>query len=443
MRYGMIVCSANKLVDGGKNIRPLTLKTLSSRWSEALGQNNLKNYGFGWKGQSTPIIFRSPLANEVDVKLADGAQIPTRGNIVHALDRLTIKPEDEMFFYYYGHAYPSGGHDITLCLHDAKLGDTHTFRGLITEFYKAGFRRIYFALDTCHAGRQDEILAEYKSHLYGVFASGNGDYAISEGDIGALTDSLLRNLDFSGINGGDNRLERAKGGVTIARWFKTAIKQVRSDQMSTPPKPFGELVADAILFQYQATIPQHLNDHAPAKSIYRKLHAILVECGRNGEWGGFAALYRGLKSNPMFTLREGGPDGRAFVQPGRIREMLEFLSALNLVKLKWERGKDFYSLTSEGKVAADVERYNKQLLNAIENHILPVGVTLERLHAVTVALMNEARVPNTYNVIEIFKTDGYRVGSEKALKNAFLILPYTQKFRKVTTDTIFPYIDGH
>lgn len=443
MRFGMILCSNERLADGGMQIRPEALKRLTARWSLAIGRDGpLGKFGFGWKDQSSPLLFRSRISSESKEGPYEDRALPaTRGTLFKSLDGLNPTPDDELFFYYYGHAYIFDRDDIILSLEGARLRDKrHTFRHLVEEFVNAGFRKIYFVLDTCHAGRQVNVLSNYENHVYGIFASSDGAPAVSGSDMGLLSEAVLSQLDVSRLHNTDKRIDRRKRGMTVARCFMEAIRNVSgADEMLTPPVTVGKIGDENVIYPYEPTVPDELNALSPARSIYRKLHAILVQCAAVPGGQTFSQAYGALKKQRLFWTREAGPNGKPeIVSPTRVGELVDFLTQLGLVESTHERQVRHLKISPQGRNAARPDQYNKALLRAIEDHVLPEGFDLNAVRDITFELMNDAEIPNAYYVAEKLKSKGARITKEAAFKMSFLILPYTLRFRKVTTDTIFP-----
>ena len=442
MRFGMILCSNARLATGGMTIRAESLRRLTARWSEAIGgAGPLGDHSFGWKRSKAPIIFRSRLANEPDEgRVSDQSLPPTRGNIVKSLDGVNPGPDDELFLYYYGHAYILTRDDITLALEGASLHDKrHSFRHLVEELVNAGFKKIYFILDTCHAGRQVNALSNFENVVFGIFASSEGAHAVSGSDMGLLSEAVLSRLDVSKLHSTDKRIDRRKRGVTFARCFREAIRNVpEADRMETTPETYGA-IGDNVLFPFTAVVPDALNELSPSRSIYRKLHAILVQCTAETGEASFTEVYNGLKKQRMFWITESGADGRpTVVSPSRVSELVDYLGHLGLIQSRVERNVRRLRLSAEGRVAARRPQYNKALLQAVEERIMPEGFSLNNVRDITFELMNDAEIPNAYFVSEKMREKGARIIHEAAFKMSFLILPYTLRFRKVTTDTIFP-----
>jgi Caspase domain len=452
MRYGLIICSAETLIEGGASLTPEMVKAVSQRWAEKIGKAGpLKNFGFGWQdGRKNPRILRSALKKG---QQSENGSEPSRANIFSAIDELDVQLDDELFFYYYGHAYPFQSNGVTLALRNARLNDdAFTFTTFVEEFINKGFRKIYFVLDTCHAGRNRKAISSFQNEVYGVFASSDGDYARKKpsDDGGVLSESLLTQLDLSrldGSSGRDRLLNRKKRGITFTNWFSAAKNDISPSSLkhlqSDPLIYGGADIGDNLLISYSPTIPDGVNEFAPRRSIYCKLHAILVGLRGSARYISFQELYRKLVRERAFWIRDQGPAGKPeFVSPTRIRELIDYLIRLGFVELDRKTTKrdaeEKLTLTESGEVAANEGQFNNSLLRAIEAHIFPEGVSIDYIRQITFNLMDEAEIPNTFFVADRLRRLGIRINDEKAFKMSFLVLPYTRKFRKVTTDTIFP-----
>ena len=167
---------------------------------------------------------------------------------------------------------------------------------------------------------------------------------------------------------------------------------------------------------------------ARAGSIYARTYALLVLIDENeGQ-----RLMPAVQSNRNFIIEA---DAERTVSTERISDYLAFLQRAGWIA----RPTGGPRLTTTGREALDRQKFNRILLAAIEQRVLPAGFGLVELEAVVRGLLEDMIPPTPSRIRERALMKNIRLKLDAPTRVALALLPATGQFLKGAADAIFPY----
>lgn len=399
--------------------RPSHQKVLAimKRWSKVFKDNQ---YGF----RSVQNRRRKP----------EIIQHPERSLLTNIFERAgKITQDTELLIYFLGHSTALGENDLSLILRLNEQGEDIkcSLQWLLSTIREAAnIRKLVLILDTCHAGRTEEILRISDFDYYAMFATGSAyafDARFSEGILKALEMPLIKK---------DQRIDRVSGGMTYRKVFEFArnyvIKNATGDGISQKPTSCGEYLSD-LLLEAPLVVPKDYSVYASDRTIYGRLFRLLELIKTGGDLD-FLKLKDVLREEQIFLLRRDGARGDQFVSSERLREYLDFLRKAEWVIQPAGR----YMLTPNGIKVCNRVNWNRQLLDVIEKKIFPDELTMELLEKIVSELLSDMIPATPIRIKERAGMKGIPVHLDSATRIALQVLPTTGRFMKGAADAIFP-----
>lgn len=405
------------LTKGRDRPSPQKILSITTRWD-----NIFKDNSYGFRSLTNKSTRPTSIQNPDLTKLT--SIFENASNVV---------PETELLLVFIGHSTVSGTNDLNLILGTNKAGKDRTIRlSLLLQNIEsmAGIRKLILVLDTCHSGIVREQLALSGLVKYAMFASGSAyayDANFSEGVLRAFEDDLKRN---------DQRIDRKAGGVTYKKIFESArsyvLGRIDPKKKDEYPNSHGDYIGE-VLLEAPIVIPESYNPFASERSVYGRIFNILNSISENSNITR-AELYRILRIKKEFLLKGDGDDGSVFVSNDRLDEYMSFLR-----RSEWvvePNGK--LEITYRGKLARSFNKYNKHILDAIENKVLGGEIDFEYLDGIVSELLDDMIPPTPIKIKDRAGMKGAFITLDPPTRIALQILPSTGRFLKGASDAIFP-----
>jgi hypothetical protein len=416
-RYALLTGSSKEVTGSADRLSGHKLSGLIKRWQSSLSMMTDEPFiGFG---SAKPTILYPLKENE----------------FIECIKSVQAKPEDELFFYYTGHSYPTRSGSVAFAFEDASIAELEhlDINQIFSRLFLRGFGKIFFVLDTCHAGSAIGRLRDHQDKCFGMFASVG--YAHVDQGLGIFSTTLLEGMDVRLKSRYDKRIDRLKRGMTFLNWFEYAQYSMIPSVHVQRPVSFGDCGED-IFLKVPSKTPSEFNAESPWNSVYRKLFVLLEIIGTVKSTASaidFISLMEEVKQRKEFLV-ENGEGGATYVSSPRIYEMVSFLRSLGFVN----ESNKLFALSSLGHGAANLAMFNSRLIEAIVKNIFPRNTSLEDLRKTCADLLKEGYMPNAYNVGTEWERAGNKINDKRVFKEAFSILGYTLEFQKPSYDTIFP-----
>lgn len=396
---------------------PQRVNGLMQRLSRVLGPESV--YGFSsiaTKGQPPELLYN-----------------PLRSGVVTLLENLTdTTPETELLICFIGHSKTLGSSGLELYLGNKTNGDPSylTADELLHETKKAGFKKVYLVIDGCHASNCVAAVNAAALDIFAIYSSHGWAYN------GNFTEALIRTLELR-TQRNDQRIDRRRGGITFQKVFEASRANLRAMLAkggipSQEPGAVGNQ-ANELLLSTPPLLTDRFNPFASSQSMYGRLKTVLSIIERDEPDD--AQLIVACQKAGGFLLRRGEKGGpSSFVSKVRFLDYTDFLIAAKFVV----KAGGTYKATEEGKLALDLEQFNRRLLDAIEANILPSGLNYDVLEDVIKQLLDDL-IPPTPSKIEqrLQLTASSPIKITPRLRFAFQILPATGRFLKGSADALF------
>lgn len=355
---------------------------------------------------------------------------PTRAEIVELAGRaLQVTNETLLLLYYVGHSTDFGLADVSLYLStaDGARDQTMSASELISEFRRNGFSKIVLILDSCHTGRLEQSFAA-DANIYCMLGSGYG-FAFNADFSEKIFSTLDRQLARR-----DPRIDRRLGGMTYRKIFESTLAHFQDSQLgemgySQKPSQSG-LLGDTVIIPAPEIVPDEYNHFADRRTVYGRLFTVLELAAVNV--AGIDDFIRTVRDHRAFLLRQDEGAG-VRVGAGRVQNYIDFLISCRLVTA--ERG--VVRLTERGVSAADYEFYNREILSAVQEFILP-DLTMGELNVVCKELIDNMQPPTAARVVRHLRSKGRDCELTDELRLAFSVLPSTGKFSRGSADALYP-----
>ncbi|WP_027053649.1 hypothetical protein [Mesorhizobium erdmanii] len=357
---------------------------------------------------------------------------PARADIVAQLDSASgISSETELLVYFVGHSVSEGADDIRLILDVDKDGNNRfiQLRSLLETIASERIRKLAVILDTCHAGRTEQQFRVASGDWFAMFGTGDA-YAFDA----AFSDAVLRALEAP-IRKNDQRLDRRHEGMTYNKVFENARGRMIStaSQTGSPqiPRAFGEY-GNTVLLSAPRRVPTGYNPFASDRSIYGRVFRLLhiIQTGPLS----VDKLRAAVRSDPIFLLQKEKGGTSRYVSSERLSEYLEFLRKARFVV----QPGGLITLTEVGIRACDLAGFNREIMAAIEAHVLTDGITFGFLDQVVMKLLEDMIPPTPIKIQERAAMLGKAMKLDTPTRLALLLLPSTGQFLKGSADAIFP-----
>lgn len=360
----------------------------------------------------------------------DSVVNPTRADIVALAGRaLQVTNETVLLLYYVGHSTDFGLQDVSLYLSMAEGARDQTMSAseLIAEFRRNGFSKIILILDSCHTGRLEQSFAA-DANIYCMMGSGYG-FAFNADFSERIFSTLDRQLSRR-----DPRVDRRFGGMTYRKVFESTLANFQDAQLgemgySQKPSQAG-LLGDAVMIAAPEIVPDEYNHFADRRTVYGRLFTVLELAAHN--ISRMEEFIQSVRDDRAFLLRQDEGDG-VRVGAGRVQDYINFLISCRLVTA--ERG--VVRLTERGAEAAKYELYNREIISAIQEFILP-DLTMDQLNGVCKELIDNMQPPTAARVVRQLRSKGRDCELTDELRLAFSVLPSTGKFSRGSADALYP-----
>lgn len=173
------------------------------------------------------------------------------------------------------------------------------------------------------------------------------------------------------------------------------------------------------------------NEFTSGRTVYGRLHTLLkIIHDKNPS----AQQLRGAvhKSNDFILARS--EEGTRHISSTRIADYLEFLR-----RARWiiqPNGR--FQTTEEGRLACDDMYFNRRLLAAIEEQVLPEDFSLSFLDQIIKVLLDNMIPPTPVRIKERAAMNGKVLQLDQAVRVALQVLPSTGRYLKGSSDAIYP-----
>lgn len=354
---------------------------------------------------------------------------PRFSDIIHLIE----DPDDDytadttVIIYFIGHSISHEQNDLKISLQENPRGSPKfvSLNYILQTLTQHGIKNLVLFLDTCHAGRTGETVANFQGECLLITSSGTS-YSFDANFSNRLIEVLQREPHRA-----DQRVDRSKEAITFKRVYEvTRARMMQLDGLDEQSLPhiFGELSQD-ILRAAPALVPTGRNKFASSRTIYGRVFEILnllKDAPLNR-----AELMNAIGTQSSFILSN--EDGR-FVSSSRIDDYLGFLIKADLVI----KPSQHYILSEEGSNCANEDQFNKLILSAIDDKILPSDVSLTEINDCVVDLLNDMLQPSPSNITERLAMRGKSLSLDQAKRIAFEVLPFTGRFSKGSASAIYP-----
>lgn len=356
---------------------------------------------------------------------------PRRSEIINRLeDARDIQPETELFLYFVGHSVSAGQHDLNLILGTGEDGKDRILglSMLLNDVRNAGIHRIICVLDTCHAGRTRETFSALRDHAFAMFATGSA-YAFEAN----FSDALLRALEQP-MKKNDQRIDRRAGGITYQKLFQEARRRLLQNSTSNAaqdPICFGDL-GNLVIEHAPNVISSEYNIFASDRTIYGRVYSILRIISEN-EYS-ISELVAAARTQPAFILKNDESGQSSFLSSSRISDYTDFLRAA-----RWVASPNgILVLTNDGRAACDRASFNRNLIEAIEQYVLPADLNLATLDTCVQGLLDDMIPPTPVRIKDRAAMLGHNLRLTPEIRAALSLLPTTGRYLKGSADAIFP-----
>jgi len=351
---------------------------------------------------------------------------PTRGELLGELaDHRRTSADTELLFHFLGHSVSRGADDIDLIL---KVEDGENTMLPLSQLIDALTRipcgPLILILDTCHVGRTQPNFDQIRQRCYTMMATGSS-YAYNAD----FSDGLLRAFEAP-LRGKDQRIDRRAGGVTYAKMYQEATRRI----LTSTAKPMQQPIATGdmgsrVLITAPPIVPDSFSPLGSARTVYGRTYELLALIDERHGQAGFLAAVQG---HPAFVLEH---DTGRTISEERIQDYVRFLR-----KVRWVvEPAGQLQLTASGQAARNPDQFNRQLLAAIEQHILPPNLGYDRLEDIVKELLDDMIPPTPSRIRERAGMNGVLLTLDTPTRVALSLLPTTGRFLKGSADAIFPY----
>ncbi len=399
------------LAQGRDRPSPQKVKSLTDRWARLFAEDIYK-----FRSLSDPAAPPSPLLN------------PRSTDIIEQLDEAKgLSADTELLIYFVGHSISDGETDLKLILgtNGEGLDRTVSLSWLLNSIRQhTPVRKLVVILDTCHAGRTREAFRVDGFDVFAMFATGSA-YAF-EAD---FSDSLLRAFEQR-VQKSDQRIDRRAGGITYRKIFEEARRRVLLAR-NQDPNCFGDY-ADTVLLPVSTKISSEYNEFAAGRSIYARLNRLLQLVGKLRPT--LDELREAVDREDIFVLRKGDEGAHRTISTDRLSDYIDFSRKVRWVVQPGGR----YHLTQEGERALNDLYFNRLLLEAIEEYILPPGSGFAFLDRVVKELLYDMIPPTPVRIKDRAAMLGTVIELDEATRLALQLLPSTGQFLKGSADAIYP-----
>ena len=349
-------------------------------------------------------------------------------------DPTGVTDDTLLLLYYLGHSLTSGENDLELYLNVSE--EERKTIVLLSELIKlveeGGFKKLILILDSCHVGHGEAVVRNAPIPHYTMLATGDS-YAFDAN----FSESLIRTLERP-PHRNDQRIDRKHQGFTYRTLFESTYANImrRAEIREIPvqsPKAFGEL-GDEVLRPAPPIVPRGYSSLANDRTVYGRIFLCLnIISERSLSPNG---LFHSIRQNTAFRIKKKNYDDEkdVFLSGDRIRTYLSFIRQCGFVAV--EKGK--LVLTQQGEKAADEGHYNRCLVDAIEQRVLPSGVTLELLNEIVHELLENLVPATPIQIQERAHMKRFSFPLTDELRMALLVLPMTGHFLKGTSDALYP-----
>jgi len=394
---------------------------LLSRWESTLAPDG--RYGFNSLDDrnGTPTALRNPKRSEITAMISDSS--------------VEISDETLLLLYYVGHSRSRGQDDLDLALWYDKASDSKKYlslSGLLQEISDCGVKKLILVIDSCHAGRARESVYRFADSFYALVATGDSyafNYVFSEQLLNTLERRPHRN---------DQRIDRRANGFTYRKLFQVANSGVLRQkpegktEPSQKPQSYGDL-GDELLVKAPAKIPEGFNPFVSSRTIYGRVFCALNVIKENEL--DRSDLISVLRSRDEFLLQSSDDTGVSrYVGVERCGNYLDFLVQCELVRSQGQS----LSLTEAGEMACEEDQYNLRILSAIEEFVLPDGVSIDFLDETVKELLDDLVPATPSNIGQRILMKGTYFEVDEVVKLGLAVLPSTGRFMKGTADALFP-----
>ncbi|MEO1529858.1 MAG: hypothetical protein AAFX06_30970, partial [Planctomycetota bacterium] len=225
-----------------------------------------------------------------------------------------------------------------------------------------------------------------------------------------------------------------KNGVTYEKLFQHSLSHVigRSNGHQRPQLFKSPEFNSDLLIEAPVMVSDAYHQFASDRTVYGRLFTLLSILV-NSESVTFAKLQNSAQRERSFMLSS-SEEGDRFVSSERLREYLTFMR-----RVKWIiEPQNRIELTSDGRNAARRKFFNRELLQAINEHVLEDPLDFEKLDEIILSLLSDFIPPTPIRIKERAGMMGIPLNLNIATRVALQILPTTGRFMKGASDGIFP-----
>jgi hypothetical protein len=416
-RRALVIGSWSK---GRERPTPQRVRSLTDRWNKIFVEDKFK-----FRSLSDPTKLPDPIHN------------PTVGQLTTLLTdkakRITVS--SELLIYFVGHSVSEGHNDIKLILGNDDDGNELklSLAFVLSTINHSNIKKLVMILDTCHAGRTDELFRTMDRSVFVMFGGGDA-YAFD----GIFSDGILRALEQP-LRPKDQRVDKRAGGITFQKVFEFATDRVLTENATSNRKQTTKSYGDygkEVLLDAPVTVPEEFNPFAASRSVYSRLFKIIQHIS-NGNHS-VSSLRSALGRDSVFIIRR-NEDGRPiYLSKDRLGDYIDFLR-----KAKWVvQPSGTFKLTRAGDAARKLSHFNKQLLGVIESEIFSGGINLENLDEIIKDLLNDMIPPTPVQIKQRAQMKGRTFKLDPPTRLALQLLPSTGRFMKGTADAVFPSEPG-
>lgn len=360
---------------------------------------------------------------------------PTRASLTELIadQAQGITGETVLLLYYLGHSRAKGENDLELTLRYDKSSDRYTYitvSSLLRDIKDAGIRNLILVLDSCHSGRCVDVVAEFPNY-FAMFATGS-NYAFNAN----FTEEILDTIEAL-PRARDQRISRRHKGFTYNKLFEIsrgallAHSEQREDYKQEPSCAGG--LGDMLLAEAPPRIGKEYNRYAGRRTIYGRIYTVLMQLSQGRQ--STQSLLAALAANPAFLLSLDEATGER--RPLKTERLLTYLNFMQRVGFA-EHGENQWSLTDLGQKALAEDRYNTELIAAIDRELLGSAVKLEDIDWAANELLVDQIPPSAKNIADRLLQKRKILILDDTVKLGLQALTMTGRFMKSSADALFP-----
>jgi hypothetical protein len=255
-RRALVIGSWSK---GRERPTPQRVRSLTDRWKKIFIEDKFKCRSLNDPSQ-LPEPIHNPTVGQLTTLLTDKAK--------------RITAASELLIYFVGHSVSEGNNDIRLILGNDEDGNELklSLALVLNAINHSNIKNLVMILDTCHAGRTDELFRAMDRSVFVMFGGGDS-YAFD----GVFSDGVLRALEQP-LRPKDQRVDRRAGGITFQKVFESATDRVLTENAISNRKQITKCYGDygrEVLFDAPVTVPEEFNPFAASRSVYSRLLKIM------------------------------------------------------------------------------------------------------------------------------------------------------------------------